>query len=303
MNTETKAFKINIVYGDELYTDTPRLVDFLREQSKFISTFPIDVTKSSQIVSLFESNGPLDGGTTILLIESSTNPSGHMFDPSLIVQLRRLSKQLIVIVDNTWLTDTISNPLRHDADIVVMSLTKYYSGGHAICGAVVGNQKPLHDEIDMWMRVHGLHVSPHNASVVLRYIQTMDDRIRASSALTVRVVAALKQRRKVVSVCHPSLPEHPSFALAAKYFQSNLFPSVFTFAVKGSKTKVLKALKSATSSPDSIEHKTSFGSPMTRSDPWPKKVDELVMCRIAIGHADQFDRILKGLDQILQRCP
>lgn len=285
---------VNLIYSNELYSDTPRLFKFLQEIYQNFYLHPIDVTKSDAIVNLFEKE--VKDKTNILFIESCSNPQGFILDPEIIPILKKSSKILTTVVDNTWLSNVIYNPLEHHADIVVTSLTKYYSGGHAICGAALGNNLAIQDGIEKWLRINGLHVSPHNAEIVLDNIKTMDMRIKSSSDLTCKIVNNFKHQ-KIIKIIHPLLPLHPSHKLTQKLFKNSLYPSVFTFTIKSSKNKVLKAM--STKTPHWIEHKTSFGAAKTRSDPWPKLEDENIICRIAIGHNDDYDRVILGLTEMI----
>ena len=98
------------------------------------------------------------------------------------------SKQLYVIADNTWLSSAIFNPLYHNADIAVTSLTKYYSAGSCICGAILTRNNNLYDHMMVFIKRNGLHVSPLNCQLVSTQIVSLKDRIEKSSATTIKVV-------------------------------------------------------------------------------------------------------------------
>ena len=119
---------------------------------------------------------------------------------SIIPQLRAISEKLYIIVDNTWLTHVIYNPLNNNADIVVISLTKYYSGGHAIAGAVLTNHTDIYDIMIEHNRCMGYHVSPHNCEIVFQNIVTLNERIINSSKLTMKVAQYLKNHKKIVKM-------------------------------------------------------------------------------------------------------
>jgi cystathionine beta-lyase/cystathionine gamma-synthase len=80
---------------------------------------------------------------------------------------------LYVVVDNTWLTEVVFNPFALDVDFVVMSLTKYYSGGNAIAGAVVSNNENVIDKIIESNICNGFHISPYTCKVINANIKNM----------------------------------------------------------------------------------------------------------------------------------
>jgi len=308
----------NLVYSNELYCDSPRLFDYYKTNYDTLTTHVVDVQKPDTIVQLF-STSALHGKYNILFVESCSNPNGVVFDFSIIAQLRKLSKDLLVVVDNTWLTDVVFNPFTNfDVDVVVTSLTKYYGAGTAIAGAVLLSKSSLSESIFNWLRITGQHISPHNCKLISTNIHNVGDRIQSSSGLALKVAQYLQTHPRVQSVSYPLLKSHPTYELANKYFNNitastpsgggdsntkdkntKVGPSVLTFKVKGTKPGVLKILKAA----KTIEHKTSFGAKMSRTDPWPSvdpQNQELVIVRLSLGFEDEYSRVVKGLDEILK---
>jgi len=80
-----------------------------------------------------------------------------------------------------------------------------------------------------------------------------------------------------------------------KYLKNDLYPSVFTFSIETTKQQALKIMRTSTI----IDHKTSFGCAMSRTDPWPIINGALIKCRVAIGYGDTFERIILGLIDII----
>jgi cystathionine beta-lyase/cystathionine gamma-synthase len=290
LNCVVKKMNIqHIIYGSELYSDTPELI-WLIASTYNVGHTTFDVTCTE---SLFDDkHNKYKDEPIILFFESCTNPNGFIFDFDVIPKLRQHFTKLIIIVDNTWLTSAILNPFFYDIDIVITSLTKYYSGGTALGGALLVSSKLniIVDNIMTWISLNGLHTSPHNAEIITENLYSLDDRIKKSSDLTINVLDHLKSNNKIVNISHPYLSD---VTIDNKYIK--LWPSVFTFAIKASKNKVLKILQKS----NIIEHKTSFGSKHTRSDPWPYKQGDLTIIRISIGYDDDYDKIIKGLDQII----
>ena len=137
------------------------------------------------------------------------------------------------------------------------------------------------------VRVFGLHVSPHNARLIHNALNTIDERVRKSSNLTLAALERLRETHPEITIIHPSLPDHPSHSILKAALSGPdgrgqpengvLYPSVFTFKVKATKNVALKALQS-----NHLPFKTSFGAPMSRLDPWPQKDGDNTICRLAV---------------------
>jgi cystathionine beta-lyase/cystathionine gamma-synthase len=291
-----KFQKFNLVYANELYCDTPRLFKFLASTYNNLALHQVDITNSNAILDLFSNQ--LKGQPSILFFEACSNPSGLVFDMDILGKLKKTTTTLYVIVDNTWLTDVIFQPFKVGSiDFVIMSLTKYYSAGHCIGGVVLGRGKAVMKSVKDWMIINGHHTSPYNCDLVLQNMKNMQERLQKSSELTLKVVEYLTKHNKVRNVMHPLCKNHPTYNLATKYFLDGLGPSVITFCVKGQKAQVLEVLERATI----LEHKTSFGAKMSRTDPWPKQQGDYTEVRLSIGFEDDYDRIVKGLNEIIEK--
>ncbi|AYV78120.1 MAG: Cys/Met metabolism, pyridoxal phosphate-dependent enzyme [Edafosvirus sp.] len=292
LNTILNNHKIdNLIYGNELYCDTPRLFKYLKPVYKYNSC-EIDVTDTNYTMELFKTKFRMQ--TNVLFVEACSNPSGFIFDMSIVKKLRDMSKKLFVIVDNTWLSSVIYNPLDHGADVVISSLTKYYSGGTHIGGAVMTRDDKIYNKIYEYIRFTGVHISPLQCKTISENIDTIDQRIKKSSKLTTEIAVRLSEHENVLDVSHPSLINHPSSCLAKNLF-NGIYPSVLTFKIKQSEKKARELMNAC-----GIEYKTSFGSKLSRLDPWPVIVDDtFIVCRLAIGYDDNCDSIIKKLSVLL----
>lgn len=280
----------NLIYGNELYCDTPRLIKYLKPVFNYNSQ-EIDVTDTEYIIDLFKTKFKMQ--TNILFIESCSNPSGFIFDMKIIKKLQNLSKKLFVIVDNTWLSSAIYNPLDYGADIVITSLTKYYSAGSHIGGAIITRDK-IHNKLYEYIRFTGIHVSPLQCKIIAQNIDTIDDRIKNSSELTIKLAQYLSNHKNVIKTSHPSLVNHISFNISKELF-NGIYPSVLTFTIKKSKNEAKELMLNS-----GIDFKTSFGSKLSRLDNWPVVIDNtFVCCRLAVGYEDDYDFIIDKLDSIL----
>ena len=283
---EHKTEKINIIRGDELYCDTPRLTRYLSKSYDFVEhTFNVNDNKA--IMDIFDKDG-VNKQTNILFIESASNPSGDIFDYSIIPMLRKKSKRLYVIVDNTWLTHIIFNPFAYDADIVVTSLTKYYSAGKCIAGAIICKKK-LHSKLFDYLRINGLHVSPLYCQFVIDSMASMEERLVKSSNITAKV-ANLMTNDKRLTIRHASISTDPSYQLALKFYKKIgdvvIYPSIISFTVPMKRDAAVEWMKST-----NIRYETSYGSSYSKFDPWPEEYGDRTLCRLAIGFDDNDEQV------------
>ena len=287
----------NLIFGNELYCDSTTT---LRCRQR-VKHFPVDVSDMDSIGNLFQE---LAGQNIVLFIESCSNPSGKIFDFRMIPHFRSLAKSLVVIVDNTWLTHVIFNPFEYDVDVVVSSLTKYYSAGTIIGGAylVRKQHENLFDKAFNLMR--WIHISGYDCAVISDNLPSMSDRLAISSNLTLELLRELSslEESRVIKLTHPALEYHPSHELTKVFFKRNsdgelLYPSCFTFNFLGpSMNKFRKVMKTQAA----LDYITSFGCPMSRVDPFPQrdKIDKSIRVRFAVGYRDNVSRIVSGLNDI-----
>lgn len=284
----------NVVYGNELYCDTPRTIKYMSNSYNRGKLFSIDVTNDQEILTLFLDK--LDKKVpTILFIESCSNPSGNIFNFELIQTLKEANKNIIIIVDNTWLSSAIFNPFQFEVDFVVVSLTKYYSAGTSIGGAILGRaDNNLMDETKKWVSIMGLHISPSNCFLIYKNIASLHSRIQSSFQLTLQVAEFLQGHG--IPTTFVGLPEHPSHERMIQFFGGE-GPSVLTFIVNKSKSEVVSWLKEEQYFP----YETSFGSAYSKLDPWPQFISKnRTRVRLSIGYQEQLPDLVQRLSQLLQ---
>ena len=170
-----KYENINLVYGNELYHES---IELLKYYEKNVKIYKLN----NNILDLFKNK--LNNQNNILFIESCSNPNGYIFDFDLIKEIRKLSLNLHVICDNTWLTCSVFNPFQYDIDIVTISLSKYYSGGNVICGACLFKNDDDYLIANNFIKITGVHVSPLQINIINNQIDYLDERIIKCSNLT-----------------------------------------------------------------------------------------------------------------------
>lgn len=275
---------INIIYSNELYCDTPRYIKSFNELYGVSNSYPFDVTKPKELEKLF--NTKCKGQVNILFFESCSNPNGNIFDMSQISQLRKLSKTLYVIVDNTWLTHIVFNPFKFDVNMVVASMSKHYSEGQCIAGFVIYRNKDLAYQMRQVNKMEGLHIPLPYCELILSSLPNMEECIAKEYNTTLEIAKFLEKQPKVVKVNFPMLKSHPSNKLANDYFRFG--PTILTFGIKMRKHDAKRWMQSFKTLP----FKTSFGSEEAKLDPWPTEHGGLTFCRLAIGYMTDIEKLI-----------
>jgi O-succinylhomoserine sulfhydrylase len=136
------------------------------------------------------------------------------------------------VVDNCFCTPALQRPLELGADIVIHSATKYLDGqGRCLGGAVVGDAHTVGEEVFGFLRTAGPTLSPFNAWVFLKGLETLGVRMRAHSANALALAEWLERHPQVARVYYPGLASHPQHALAAR--QQSGFGGIVAFEVAG----------------------------------------------------------------------
>ncbi len=170
--------------------------------------------------------------TKLLFVESPTNPLTEVCDIAALAQVAHEAGALLV-VDNCFCSPALQQPTKFGADIVMHSGTKYLDGqGRVIAGALCASDKLVNEKFVPVMRAAGMSLSPFNAWVVLKGLETLSIRMQAQSARALAMAQWLETQPMVERVYHPSLPSHPQHALAMAQ-QSGQGGAVVTFTVKG----------------------------------------------------------------------
>ncbi|BBB26379.1 O-succinylhomoserine sulfhydrylase [Amphritea japonica] len=168
--------------------------------------------------------------TRMFFLETPSNPLAELGD---IEAVSRLAHDIdaLLVVDNCFCTPALQQPLKQGADIVVHSATKYLDGqGRCVGGVVVGRDKEM-EEIYGFIRTGGACLSPFNAWVFMKGLETLELRMKAHSANALEMAEWLKQQPGIDKVYYSGLEEHPQHALATK--QQRAFGGVLAFEVSG----------------------------------------------------------------------
>ena len=170
--------------------------------------------------------------TRLLFAETPTNPLTEVCDIRALADIAHNAGALLA-VDNCFCTPALQRPIALGADIVVHSGTKYLDGqGRVVAGALCASQTLVKEVFIPVMRSAGMSLSPFNAWVVLKGLETLSLRMQAQSARALALAAWLESHPKVARVYYPGLPSHPQHALAMQQ-QSGLGGPVVSFDVVG----------------------------------------------------------------------
>ena len=170
-------------------------------------------------------------GTRLLYLETPSNPLTEVFDIEALARLAHDAGALLV-VDNCFCTPALQRPLDLGADLVIHSATKYLDGqGRVLGGAVLGKRDLVMDGIYSFLRTAGPSLSPFNAWVLLKGLETLRIRMEAQSRSALELARWLQAHPRVSKVYYPGLPSHPQYELATKQQRSG--GAVVSFEVEG----------------------------------------------------------------------
>lgn len=167
--------------------------------------------------------------TKAIYIETPTNPMMNVTDIRKLAEFTK-SRNLMLIVDNTFLSPYFQNPLELGADVVVHSGTKYL-GGHndTIAGFLVTNKEIISERLQFVIKTTGSGLSPFDSWLILRGIKTLALRMERAQENAIALVDWLKEQKRVTKVIYPGLPEHPGYEIMKK--QARGFGGMLTFEV------------------------------------------------------------------------
>ncbi|MGQ3301338.1 O-succinylhomoserine sulfhydrylase [Reyranella sp.] len=178
--------------------------------------------------------------TQAVLFESPSNPMLDIVDVKAVCDLAHKAGAKVVL-DNAFATPILQRPLEFGADVVVHSATKYIDGqGRTLGGAVLGSKEFIIDKLQPIIRNTGPSLSPFNAWVLVKGLETLGLRVERHCANARRVADALAAHPAIGRVLYPGRPDHPQHALAAK--QMSDFGGVVTFDLKAGKQGAFAAL-------------------------------------------------------------
>jgi len=246
-------------------------------------------------------------GTKILFLETPSNPLTEIADIQRLADLAH-AHDCLLVVDNCFCTPILQLPFKLGADIVIHSATKYLDGqGRCIGGAVIGGQKRLED-VFAFLRTAGPTMSPFNAWVFLKGLETLNIRMQAHCANAMRIAEWLDRQPAVEKVFYPGLKSHPQHELAGR--QQSGYGGIVTFVVKGGQQaawKLIDATRLFSITANLGDTKSTITHPATTTHhrlTEQQRAEAGItpgLIRLSVGHEDVAD-LVKDLGTGLSLC-
>jgi O-succinylhomoserine sulfhydrylase len=276
----------HIVVSKSVFGTTVKLFD------NILKKWGLDVTYVS-LTNLNEWQNAVKKNTKLFFVETPSNPLTEICDISALADLAHQSNSLL-IVDNCFCTPAHQLPLQLGADVIIHSATKYLDGqGRCLGGAVLGKKDQM-NHVANFLRSAGTSMSPFNAWVFFKGLETLKLRMDAHSAKAIELAIWLEERKKVSKVYYPGLPSHPQHELAMK--QQSAGGGIVSFKVDGDKkdawnlidsTKLISITANLGDTRSTITHPaTTTHSRLSQKE------------RDSSGIADSLIRIAVGLEDI-----
>lgn len=287
----------HVILTDDVYGGTYRVMNKVLNRFGLEFTF-VDTGNMEEVEAAVKEN------TKAIFIETPTNPLLKVTDIEAVAKFAK-SKDLLTIVDNTFMTPYLQSPIKLGADIVLHSATKYI-GGHSdvVAGLVVVNSEQLASELHFVQNSVGAILGPQDSWLLMRGLKTLGIRMEETGSNAQRIAEFLKGHEAVGNVIYPGLADHPGHKLMKQ--QATGFGGMISFDV-GSKEKageLLAKLKYFTlaESLGAVESLISVPAQMTHASIPAERRAELGivegLVRISVGIEDVED-LIEDLEQAL----
>ncbi|KAI0159622.1 Cys/Met metabolism PLP-dependent enzyme-domain-containing protein [Xylariaceae sp. FL1272] len=233
--------------------------------------------------------------TKLVWIETPSNPTLRLVDIRAIATAAH-ARGVAVVVDNTFLSPYVQNPLDHGADVVVHSVTKYINGhSDVVMGVAAVNSEELRDKLAFLLNAGGAVPSPFDSWLAHRGVKTLHLRVRQSSNNALAVAKALEASPHVIAVNYPGLDSHPQRAVALKQHRNGMGGGMVSFRIKGGRAAAerfcqLTKIYTLAESLGGIESLCEIPSAMTHAG-IPRDQRE------AVGVFDDLVRISNGIEE------
>lgn len=281
----------HIVGFDDLYGGTKRLFHQWEEKYDLHVTL-IDATNPALVESSIKPE------TRMIWLESPTNPLLRVCDIKAICEIAH-RHNILVVVDNTFLSPYFQNPAVLGADIVVHSITKYIAGhSDVIGGAIMVNDQALYDKLKFSQNALGNVPSPFDCYLALRGLKTLSLRMEKHQSNAMAIAEYLEAHPKVSRVYYPGLKSHPQYEIGLR--QATGFGGMISFEIKGGEKEAVQFLENLNlftlaESLGGVESLIEHPALMTHSSITAKErelagiKDSLI--RVSIGVEDKADLI------------
>ena len=229
--------------------------------------------------------------TKVFFFETPANPTMDVIDLRAVCDVAK-DHGIVTVVDNAFATSALQRPMEFGADVVAYSATKMMDGqGRVLAGAVCGRQEWIDDTLLPYLRNTGPTLSPFNAWVVLKGLETLDLRIRRQSDSALSVARFLEGR--VERVRHPFLPDHPGHEIARRQMEAGGPIFAFHLTDRGEAFALLNALELIDISNNIGDSRSLMTHPASTTHASMAEED-----RLAVGIDDGMLRLNVGLEDL-----
>lgn len=276
----------HIVCCDSVFGSTHTVLEKQLSRWGIAHTY-VDIQKTNQWEKAIKTN------TKMIFVETPSNPALDIIDLEWLGKLSKKHK-CILVVDNCFATPILQQPIKYGTDLVIHSATKYIDGQGRVLGGVTVGRKDLIADIKLFVRQAGPSLSPFNAWILSKSLETLAVRIERHSENALKVARYLEKHKDVESVKYPLLPSHPKYAVAKK--QMKLGGGMVSFIIKGGLkrgAKFLDAVELASLTANLGDTRTIVSHPASTTH--AKLTEEQ---RLASGILPGLIRISAGLEHI-----
>ncbi|MEM7358679.1 MAG: O-succinylhomoserine sulfhydrylase [Pseudomonadota bacterium] len=264
--------------------------------SNVMSNFGVQTT-FVDLVDLDAWRQAVQKNTRMVFFETPTNPLTEIGDITAISELAHAyNPDIQVVVDNCFCTPALQRPLELGADVVMHSATKFIDGqGRCVGGAVVGDEEFVGEKVFGFMRTAGPSMSPFNAWVFTKGLETLALRVNQASDNAMQLAEWLSEHSSVEQVYYPGLPEHPQYQLAQQ--QQSKAGAIVSFTVKGGREaawKLINQVELLSITANLGDAKTTITHPYSTTHARWSEAD-----KAAVGITEGLIRIAVGLEDVL----
>jgi cystathionine gamma-lyase len=277
----------HVICADDVYGGTFRLFDKVLTRFKLEFTF-MDLSDLKAVEAAIRPN------TKMLWIETPTNPTLKIFDIAALAALAK-KKNILSVVDNTFMSAYFQKPIDLGADVVIHSVTKYMNGHSDVVGGVfITNHDELYTQMKFLQNAAGAIPGPQDCFLVMRGLKTLHVRMKQHQENAIAVAQFLEKHPKVVKVLYPGLESHPQHALAKK--QMTGFGGMISFYLKGGMAESRTALEkfklfTLAESLGGVESLVEHPAIMTHASVPPEN-------RTKLGISDSLIRLSVGIEDV-----
>jgi O-succinylhomoserine sulfhydrylase len=275
--------------------------------SKYLPKYGIEYSYIDVAATAEEWQSSIKPNTKMIYLETPTNPGLDIIDLELVSAVAK-KNNIILNVDNCFATPLGQRPIHFGADLVVHSATKWIDGQGRVLGGIVVGKKELIKEIHAFCRSTGPAMSPFNAWVLSRSLETLDVRMERHAKNALYIATSLENNSKISSLIYPFLPSHPQHDIAIKQMKNG--GGIVCFELKGgleAGRNFLNNLKMLTLTANLGDTRSIASHPASTTHAKLTEEERLAvnitpgLIRISVGLEHQED-ILNDILQAIQNC-